>query len=75
MGLSTAYLDNVWTRTERRTALNRTMRANDDYLLPARFDATEIPGIRSSVGFIDLRRLSSADFGRLILRKLGRAET
>lgn len=73
--ISAAYRDNVWTRVERRTALSRAMRANDNYVLPARFDDTEIPGIRSSVGYIDLRRVNSANFGRLILRKLGRPET
>jgi hypothetical protein len=72
--ISAAYRDNVWTRLERRTALNRAMRENDDYLLPARFDDTEIPGIRSSVGFIDLGGVNPEDFGRLILRKLGRPD-
>lgn len=72
--ISAAYRDNVWTRLERRTALNRAMRDNTDYLLPARFDDTDIPGIRSSVGFIDLRRINAEDFGRLILRKLGQLD-
>jgi len=40
-------------------------------LLPARFDETDIPGLPSSVGYIDLRTTTGAELAELILRKLG----
>jgi hypothetical protein len=42
--------------------------------LPARFDDTEIPGIRPSIGYIDLRTTSPEDFASKILIKLGKAD-
>ncbi len=72
MFISRSYADKVWTSHERRSALARALEQRTEYLLPARFDETEIPGIRPTVGYVDLRSLAPAALGRLILEKLGR---
>jgi len=43
-----------------------------EYILPARFDDTEIDGLRPTIGYLDLRALSPEELGRAILEKLGR---
>ena len=42
-----------------------------EYILPARFDDTEIPGIRKTVGYIGLDEIGPEDLANLIIQKLG----
>jgi hypothetical protein len=63
----------MWTRHERRSALARALQEREEYILPARFDATELLGILPTVGYIFLSDKSPIDFGKLILEKLGRS--
>ncbi len=72
MFVSKGYADKVWTTAERRSALARALEEKQEYILPARFDDTEIPGLRPTIGYVDLRVKSPADVVRLILQKLGR---
>jgi hypothetical protein len=72
MFISRHYAEKVWTRHERRSALARALEERQEYLLPARFDDTEIPGLRSTIGYLDLRKLTPDEFAELILQKLGR---
>lgn len=53
--VSQHYAEKDWTRLERRAALSRAMRERREYVLPARFDATELPGVPATVGYVDLR--------------------
>ncbi len=69
--LSEAYAQKVWTNHERKSALARALEERDEYVLPARFDDTEIPGIRPTTGYIDLRNMPPAEFAALILEKIG----
>jgi hypothetical protein len=41
---SEAYANKVWTTHERRSAQARALQSNQEYVLPVRFDDTEIPG-------------------------------
>jgi hypothetical protein len=72
MFISRHYADKVWTRHERRAALARAMAERVEYVLPARFDDTEIPGLSPVVGYVDLKGLTPRQFGELLLQKLGR---
>jgi hypothetical protein len=38
------YARKVWTNHERRSAQARAVRENEEYILPVRFDDTDIPG-------------------------------
>ena len=41
-----------------------------EYVLPARFDDTELPGLLPTVAFLDLRRETPQSFAQKIIRKL-----
>ena len=72
MFISEHYAAKPWTIHERRMAVDRALKERREYILPARFDDTELPGISSSVLYVSLRKKAPADFARLILQKLGR---
>lgn len=69
---SKAYADKVWTNHERTSAQARAITEREEYILPARFDDSEIPGLLSTTGYIDLRGTSPEQLVELILEKLGR---
>jgi hypothetical protein len=71
MFISQHYKDKLWTNHERESAQARAFEENREYILPARFDDTEIPGIRPTTGYIDLRGKAPKALCRLILQKLG----
>ncbi|HET6989827.1 MAG TPA: TIR domain-containing protein, partial [Bacteroidia bacterium] len=68
--ISKHYKEKIWTRHEIKTAIARAIESNDEYILPARFDDTEIDGVRPTLGFIDLRKYSAEEFAKIILQKL-----
>lgn len=72
MFVSQHYAAKVWPRLERRAAQERALRENDEYILPVRFDDTEVPGLSSNVGYLDARVLAPGDVAGAILVKLGR---
>ena len=72
MFISKDYVKKMWTRHERRAALSRALKEQGEYILPARFDDTEVPGILPSVMYIPLSDKSPAEFGKIILEKLGK---
>ncbi len=69
--ISEHYKKKVWTNWEIKNAISKAVETGEDYILPARFDDTEIDGLRGSLGFIDLRRYKPEEFGKIILKKLG----
>jgi hypothetical protein len=72
MFISKHYVEKMWTRHERRAALARALQERKDYVLPARFDDSEVPGILPTVGYISLTAKSPVELGKIILKKLGR---
>jgi hypothetical protein len=73
MFISEAYGRKLWTNHERQSAQARAFRSHQEYILPARFDATAIPGIRETVGYIDLKHYTPTAFAKLILAKMSEA--
>ena len=71
MFISEHYARKVWPTHERRSAFARALEQKDEYVLPARFDDTQIPGLPPTVGYIDLRKKTAEELGELILKKLG----
>jgi hypothetical protein len=69
--ISKHYADKVWTNHERQSAQARALEENREYVLPVRFDDTEIPGLRSTIGYIDARHTTPDHLVQLILQKLG----
>lgn len=72
--ISQAYGEREWTRHERRSAMARALLERRSFVLPARFDDTELPGLRPTVGYLDLRPLQPKDVADLIRQKLQTAE-
>ena len=68
--VSAEYAARDWTRLERRAALNRAVRERQEYVLPARFDDTPLPGLLSDMVAIDLRARSPQQFAAMIAAKL-----
>ncbi len=69
--VSRSYARKLWTNHERQSAQARAFRENQEYILPARFDNTKIPGLRSTVGYINLQVTSPKELADLIREKIG----
>lgn len=68
---SRSYAKKLWTSHERRSAQERALKENREYILPARFDKTPIPGLRDTVGYVSLRKHSPQSFAELVRLKVG----
>lgn len=68
--ISQEYAKKLWTTHERKSAQARAFKENEEYILPVRLDDTEIPGIRETVGYIDLREHTISELVELTLKKL-----
>ncbi len=71
---SKAYAAAVWTNHERKSAQARALQANREYILPARFDKTPIPGIPDTVHYINLATVKPRKLAEIILKKIGGRE-
>ena len=69
--VSKEYAAKVWPNRERQSAQARAVEEKQEYILPARFDDTPIPGLLDTVGYIDLNGTSPKQLGDLIAEKLG----
>lgn len=70
MFISAAYREKLWTNHERKAAQARAFQEAIEYILPARFDDTEIPGVLPTVGYVSLVGRSPDDFVSLLVKKL-----
>lgn len=68
--ISKHYAEKLWTKHELESAQARAFTENREYILPARFDNTEIPGLNETVGYLDINDMTPENFGSLLLRKL-----
>jgi hypothetical protein len=68
--ISKSYAKKLWTNHERKSAQARAFKENEEYILPVRLDDTEIPGIRDTTGYLDLRHLSLEQLVQLTENKL-----
>ena len=72
--VSSEYAAKVWTNHERRNAQARAIKEKSEYILPAKFDDTEIPGLLGTLGYIDLTEVSPSELGGMVAGKLGKRE-
>ena len=68
--VSADYAGRDWTRLERRAAFSRAVAEAGVYVLPARFDDSELPGLLPDLVAVDLRRYTPGQFADLIAAKL-----
>ncbi len=64
------YAHKAWTNHERESAQARALRGKREYILLARFDETEIPGVSQTRKYISLRDRSPREFADIVLEKL-----
>ena len=70
MFISQHYAKKRWTNHERQSAQARAFTENKEYILPVRLDDTEIPGIRETVGYVDMRKKSVEQLAELTVQKV-----
>jgi len=70
MFISREYAGKVWPTAERRAALERQVAQKGEYILPARFDDTDLPGLSTTVCYIDLRGLPPSEFAEKVVAKV-----
>ncbi len=68
--ISAHYAERDWTRLERRAAFSRAVHEAGVYVLPARFDDSELPGLLEDAVTVDLRDYTPEQFADLIVAKL-----
>jgi hypothetical protein len=68
--ISKEYSNKIWPNHERKCAQERAFRENAEYILPVRFDDTEIPGVRSTIGYMDARKTNPEELASAIKIKL-----
>ena len=68
--ISKFYEQKVWPTHELRSAQERALHESKVYILPARFDDTELPGIPSTTSYIDLREINPEEFAKMIIQKI-----
>lgn len=72
--ISKHYKKKLWTNHERESAQARAFQEHKEYILPARFDNTQIPGILPTTGYINLNKTSSEKLAEMIKQKIGPVE-
>jgi hypothetical protein len=68
--ISEHYGRKLWAQLERRAAQARAFVESQGYILPARFDNTEIPGLLPTTGYIDINKMEPETLVDLIIKKL-----
>jgi hypothetical protein len=68
--ISKNYEQKLWTKHELRNAQARAFKNSEEYILPARFDETELPGLLPTIGYLDLRILHPNEFVEIVIEKL-----
>ena len=71
--ISKEYAEKAWTNHELKAAqAGAFMEKGAEYILPVRFDNTEVAGILPTTGFLDFRTEGAAGICAAALEKLGR---
>lgn len=68
--VSKEYVEKAWPNLERQHALAGRIERMDDSVLPARFDPIPLPGLPSTVGYLDIGTRSPQQLAELVLAKL-----
>ncbi|GLY55244.1 TIR domain-containing protein [Lentzea sp. NBRC 102530] len=75
MFISEHYARKMWTKHERQAAFDRALVSDTEYVLPVRFDDTEIPALRTGTGYLDISNRSPRELAEMIAQKVGKAAT
>lgn len=70
MFISEEYVDGVWPTYERQIAIAKHVSQHGDYILPLRFDDSEVPGLPPNLHYVDARNRTTNQIIDLIVAKL-----
>jgi TIR domain len=70
MFISAHYVQKAWPQFERQHAQSRALAEQREYILPIRLDGSDVPGLPSTIGFLDARTMSPADVAAILFRKV-----
>ena len=68
--ISRHYAEKKWPTHELQSAQARAVEQSSPYILPIRLDDTPLPGLHSTIGYIDARRVGIAELVELFSKKL-----
>jgi len=68
--VSADYLKKRWARHEWRSVQEAILNREEEYLLPARFDNTKLPGLHETINYVDLSERTPEDFAKMIVTKI-----
>jgi len=66
------YATKAWPTHEFQSALATAVENQGERILPVRLDATALPGLRGTIGYLDGQQLMPEEIATAILEKLGR---
>lgn len=69
--VSKNYVEKVWPKHERRSAQERALTEEYEYILPIRVDDSSLPGLPDTIGYIRLNDYTIDQITGLLLAKLG----
>lgn len=67
---SKSYASKVWTNHERQSAQARALLENSEYILPVRFDDTEIPGLNSTIAYVNATNTTPEELADMVWDKI-----
>jgi len=73
--VSADYARKLWTRHELQQAQARAFAEHAEYILPVRLDETALPGLNSTVGYLDGRKHDAGAIVDMLLKKLEGSST
>lgn len=74
MFISKDYISKAWPTHERRSAIARNVEQLGGYILPVRFDDSEVPGLPSTTGHINGQKTSPEEIASLFIEVLDDVE-
>ena len=69
--ISEHYARKMWSNHERSSAQARAIKENSEYVLPVKFDETDIDGVLPTIGYLDISELSPIELADHIREKVG----
>jgi hypothetical protein len=70
MLISKEYVSKAWPTHERRSAIARNIEEMGEYILPVRFDKSEVPGLPPTIKYLDATKKSPEEIAALFIGKL-----
>lgn len=71
MFISKEYKEKAWTNHERESAQARAFEESQEYILPVKFDDTEILGLNKTVSYLDANKYTPKEVSKFFLEKSG----